>query len=243
MSSSENFDPSGGGGPRWSQGYASAGGYPAAHSGSHSGPERYGTEPPEPGAATGANLSAGVGDVLVAAGGLLFFIGSFLAWISLDVDFGIDTPCAAFSDPQIRASCEEIFGAVTNGGSANAWDLFLMSAAAGLMILLAFAAVGLGLRLLPASRTLRLGLTAAVLVVDVIMLSFITVFDLSSLGSTFSEDALGSPIGLGGAPGARGLPSLSLDLGFWLALGGLVAANVGALVGQRRSREPRRPVS
>jgi len=183
-----------------------------------------------------------VGDVLVAAGGLLFFIGSFLTWISLDFNLGIDTSCADLSDPQIRASCEETFGAFTNGLSANAWDLVTLSVAAGLMILLALAAVGLGLRLLPGSRTLRLGLSAAVLVVDVIIVTFVTVIDLSSLGSTFTEAALGDLGGLGGL-GAGGLPGLSLDLGFWLALGGLVAANVGALVGQHRSAGTGQPVS
>ncbi len=224
--------------PYPSEGYAGQGGYPAGVPGPYPGHSPYPAGPSAQAPDRGMRLAFGIGDLLVAAGGLLYFIGSFLTWIFLDFDFGlgVDDPCADISDPDTRASCEATLGAVTNGFSANAWDLSLMSAAAVIMVLLALAAIGLGMRLLPATREWRQVLTAALVAVDVVVLTFVTTFDFSSLGSTFAEDALGDLGGAASGLGAGGLPGLALGLGFWLALAGLVAANVGMLVAQRRSR-------
>jgi len=182
--------------------------------------------------------AARVGDLLLAVGGILFFVASFLTWISFD--FGLDSVCDGIPVEQAGEICAEAIGSVADGLSANAWDLILMSVASVLMILLSVAAIALVLRLVPAGRTLRQYLIVAVLAVDVVMVSFASTFDFSSLGAAFAEDALG---GLGGGLGGigvpfdgGGLPGFALDLGFWLALAGLVAANVGAAVAHHAAR-------
>lgn len=203
--------------------------------------ENAGAHPPGTGPSAGQRSR--VGDILFAAGGLLFVVGSFLTWIYLDfpsipgLEFG--SPCADIADPQFRATCEETFGVSSSpaptGFSTNAWDLVLTSVAAVLMVLGTLVAAGLALRGLPANPTLRRGLTAAILVVDIIIVNFVSSVDFSALGQRFLDESLGD---LAGA----GTPGLALGVGFWLALGGLVAANAGVLVAHGMSG-PRRQAS
>lgn len=231
----QGSEPSG-----YGQGYPGQGvdgGYPAVGPGSSTGPEPYGTGQPGPGRAAGGRGPVGLGDIVVGAGGLLFFIASFLPWFSLDL--GVALRCDELSNPEIRASCEAGFGASAPDISATAWDLILASAAAVIMILVAALAIGMGLRVISGMRTLRHVVAAAVLLVDVILLTLVAVFDFSSLGTAFAEDALGDLPGAGSA----GVPGLSLGLGFWLAVAGLVVANVGMVVAQRVSRGPGQPGS
>ncbi len=186
--------------------------------------------------------SLGLSDLVLAGGGLLFVLGSFLTWIFIEssaapgLEFG--DPCADIADPGFRGRCEEAFGVASTpaptGFSANAWDLSLTSAAAVIMALVALAAAALALRVLRSKQTLRRGLTAAVLVVDVIVVNFVGLVDFSSLGQRFLDESLGDLAGVG-------TPGLALGVGFWIALGGLLAANVGALVAQRASGQMRQP--
>ncbi|MBA3277239.1 MAG: hypothetical protein H0U22_00660 [Geodermatophilaceae bacterium] len=204
----------------------------ASNTGPYATAPQTGAPPGESGPATPGQRSLG-GDIILAAGGLLFFIGSFLTWIFLDfpsvpgLEFG--SPCADIADPGFRATCEETFGvsssAAPTGFSTNAWDLILTSVAAVLMILVALVAAALALRVLRRSRTVRRGLTAVVLVVDVIVINFASSVDFSALGQRFLDESLGD---LAGA----GTPGLALGVGFWLALGGLFTANLGVLVAQ-----------
>lgn len=225
MSSFENADRTGGG--------PADAGYWESGPGPHPGPGSFGAGQSGPDLVTGGGRPVSLGDLLVAAGGLLFFISSFLTWISLDLGLDLGNPCDGLPDPGQRANCEEGL-AIQSGSSSNAWDLILTSAAAVIMILLASTALALGLRLIQTTRTRRQGLTAAVVVVDVIVLNFAGTFDFSAASSALFEGALGQ---LGGdAP-----PGLSLGLGFWLAIAGLLAANLGVLVAQRMSRRMSQP--
>ncbi|MGI8723547.1 MAG: hypothetical protein ACR2JG_15155 [Geodermatophilaceae bacterium] len=226
------------------QGYPSYGapgavGHQAVNPGPYAIPQPTGAHPGQFGPATAGKRSFG-GDLILAAGGLLFLIGSFMTWIFTEfpsvpgLEFG--SPCADIADPKFRATCEETFGVSSSpsptGFSTNAWDLVLTSVAAVLMVLIALVAAGLALRVLQTNPTLRRGLTAAVLVVDVIVVNFVSSVDFSALGQRFLDESLGD---LAGA----GTPGLALGAGFWLALGGLVAANAGALVAQGRSGRSR----
>lgn len=172
---------------------------------------------------------------MLAIGGVLFFVASFLQWIVLDLGVSFQDTCAGLSDPDALESCQETFGAFADGASANAWDLILMSGVAVIMIVLAVAAVGVILRVIPAGQSARRGLIAVLIAVDVVMVSFVASFDISSVGSTLTADLFGDGGGLGPSL-SGGLPSLGLGLGFWLAIAGLIAANVGGIVAQRMSR-------
>ncbi|MDQ3733073.1 MAG: hypothetical protein M3400_03570 [Actinomycetota bacterium] len=191
----------------------------------------------QPPSTPGRQLAGGIGEVFIAAGGVLFFIASFLTWISLDL--GAVLRCDEFSDPVARANCETGFGAGLTDSSANAWDFTLGAAATVIMILLTLTAVGMGLRANPVPRRFRQLGAAAVLVVDVILLTFVAVFDLSSAGAVLTEDALGGR----GAAASGGLSGLSLGLGFWLAVAGLLVAHAGMVVGQRVLRSRGQPSS
>jgi len=174
---------------------------------------------------------------------LFFFIGSFFAWISVDfgTNLGVDVSgvCEGFSDPELRATCEQGVGTAPTSPttlSTNAWDLVLTSAAAVIMALIVIITAAVGLRLLRANRNLRSALVAGVLVTDIIVLNFFANYDFSLLGSALFEEGFGALGEVG--PGA--LSPLSLGFGFWIAIVGLLVANVGLLVAQRMSREAAR---
>lgn len=224
------------------QGYALQGGYPdpgpSPGPGPYPGPSPYpaGQSVQRPAARRG--LPRALGEIVVAVGGLLFFIASFLNWISFDLGIDLGNPCADLSDPDLRASCEESLGSIASGFSANGWDLILTSAAAVFMILLAVTAAGMALRLIPSRPAARAAVAAGIVAADVIVLVFFAFYDYSSLGSTLTAEAIAST-----GPASAAEPGFSLDLGFWLALVGLLAVNVGAAVAQavfRRSGPTRR---
>jgi len=218
-----------------SSGHAGQVVHPAAAD--YTGPAQYGAGGVGPYSSPFGKRPVDVGDLVLAGGGLLFFVASFLPWISLDL--GVTLRCDEFSDPELRASCEAGFGAIPTDVSASAWDLILTSTAAVLMILVAGTAVAMGLRVMSGIPTMRQVVAAAVLVVDVILLTFVAMFDFSSLGAAFAQDAIGDFPGAASA----GIPGLSLALGFWLAVGGLLMVNVGMVVAQRHSRGPGQPRS
>lgn len=179
----------------------------------------------------GMSLPRGFGEILLAAGGLLFFIASFLTWVSFD--FGISTdPCVGISDPDLQSQCAASFGGIFDGFSSNGWDLILISAAAVIMILLAATAVAVIARLVPAARTTWKGVAMGLAAVDIFLVTFFGFYDFSSLGSSFTADITGGVDGLSGSSGS----GLSLGIGFTLALVGLLVAHLGTALAQLSAR-------
>lgn len=109
----------------------------------------------------------------------------------------------------------------------------LTSAAAVIMALIVIITAALGPRFLRADRNLRSAMVAGVLVTDIIVLNFVANYDFSLLGSALFEEAFGALGEVG--PGA--LSPLSLGLGCWIAIVGILVANVGLPIAQRMSRE------
>ncbi len=185
------------------------------------GPEQpHASPPPE-----GISLPRGFGESLLAAGGLLFFIASFLTWVSVRFDFGVDLGdiCSAITEPNLRVRCEQASAASADAVSTNAWDLGLTAAATAIMILLTAAAACAVAKLIPSVRATRTCFAAGLVIVDVVVLIFFGVYDFSMLGTALTADSFGPAT----ESVARLGSGFSLGVGFWLAVVGLVVAHVG----------------
>ncbi len=201
----------------------------------------YGAEhfpPARPAPPPRRRLPARPGEILIAVGGLVFFVAAFLTWVSFSLGplFDVVTTCADIPDPNDRASCEAA-QAAADGTSTNGWDLVLVSVAGIVMFLMAALAVAVVTKLTPAKRATRKCVAAGLVVVDGIVLLFFAAFDYNSLLTTLSNNAVADAGFRGAGPMPDNLgPAYSLGIGFWLAVAGLLVAHVGFALARRKVR-------